>query len=322
MFLPYDKSSRNIDKMGDDINKGILLSFVLLVCYLNKLPNRIMYHSSSAHADQTYADVAERFNFKKSLIQNLLLHTFAIAAPILGAILYHCGLFWMFFSVLVFGFFELIFNVPSYELAEKIKYKWIVNPALRKEQTKQIKLLLWLAIAVNFVLFFLNTYPFVLSYEGGVCVTLLTVLLCLINCFVLYYLIKDLRIIDDLIEDNICKFACEEQLKINSANISASHNAHDRICLYQQICQCNHIPLKVLKANIRISNAMIYCYKKMGTLELSFVDICKVLATKIESSKRDFIIRECRIAIEILNLLEDDRNVDDIVKFVQAKYRD
>ena len=76
--------------------------------------------------------------------------------------------------------------------------------------------------------------------------------------------------------------------------------------------------MDVIKANIRILNAMTDSYKK-GYAKLSYKIIEQQLEKKISLAKRDFIKRECRLALDILNMLKT-QSVDDVIAELKQRF--
>ncbi|MBR0330963.1 MAG: hypothetical protein IIX12_05130, partial [Alistipes sp.] len=79
------------------------------------------------------------------------------------------------------------------------------------------------------------------------------------------------------------------------------------------------MPVSIIKANIRISNAIIDASKKLP-VELTYQIVEEELLEKILLAKRDFVKRECRLAIEILNLLKI-KDVDEVIERLKSQYQ-
>ena len=295
-------------------------------------------------------ELAKPFNYTKRLIWQSIFIILVFAAPLLGAYLY-CFDIWMFFCVLISGFLGLLFNWPTIVLHEDIKIYWIFNKEYEQEQKKQIRTLLLLAICTNIILVILNSYPFLLQsskiiaepYEGGIAVTIITIFLYFMNGYLIYENIRTLIKIDELFEQNIAKFSnskyatnisdnIEQPTKqidnndktiidSNTPNIDNSPIIYDckkQIDLYIDKCNRGQTPLTILKANIRILNAITDSHKK-GFYKLTYQIIEQQLEEKISLAKRDFVKRESLLAIDILNMLKTS-SADVVIKYLQLKY--
>ena len=69
----------------------------------------------------------------------------------------------------------------------------------------------------------------------------------------------------------------------------------------------------------RIYTALITFYKQPQSSNL-FYELTLILQDKISSVKTENIKKECRIAIEILNLLKEYQNADKVIKHIEDKY--
>lgn len=166
-------------------------------------------------------------------------------------------------------------------------------------------------------------------YEGGILVTLMTIFLYFMNGSLIYENAKILRELDKYFEHNINKFSkirshkdihnSNDQLNVQANNISESvNNSIEQIQTYIDRCNSEQISLEIIKANIRILNAMIDSYKR-GYSELTNRILEQRLEEKINSAKRDFVKRECRLAIDILNLLKTN-SVENVIAYLKSKY--
>lgn len=107
----------------------------------------------------------------------------------------------------------------------------------------------------------------------------------------------------------------------NTPNIDNSTIIYDckkQIDLYIDKCNRGQTPLTILKANIRILNAITDSYKK-GFYKLTYQIIEQQLEEKISLAKRDFVKRESLLAIDILNMLKTS-SADVVIKYLQLKY--
>ena len=254
-----------------------------------------------------------------------------------GIFLYGYEYWWMFFCVLISGFLEFLLDWPAMFLPDNIKTDWIFSKADEQKQKKQIKTLLLLVIITNILLIILNSYPFILQspqitpypYEGGVLVTLMTIFLYFMNGSLIYENVKVLKNIDKLFEKNINRFIGLQNFKDTSnekgypqTQVNNSPkiviNSTEHLQEYIDRCNSNQISIEVIKANIRILNAMTDSYKK-GYAELSYKIIEQQLEEKISLAKRDFVKRECRLAFDILNMLKT-RSIEDVITALKQKY--
>ena len=278
--------------------------------------------------DELILSLSKPFNFTKTIILYSFLYLFAIASPIVGVCLYVNNGIWMFLCVLVLGFAEFVFNFPSYELDLKIKFDWVLSEIDKEKQLKQIKTLAWLAVVVNIILLGLNSYPFIVSYEEGVLVTIMTIVLYLVNVSSIVMNVKMIKNLNALFEQNIAKFSSrklsndinkEQSQNCSIYNNDVVCNDVDKINLYLDRCNNKNLQLAIIKANIRISNAIIECYRK-GYLKLTYKIVKQQLEEKIEFAKRDFVKRECRLAIEITRLLKENE-IDKVIEILDEKYQ-
>ena len=69
----------------------------------------------------------------------------------------------------------------------------------------------------------------------------------------------------------------------------------------------------------RIYTALLTFYKQPQSSNL-FYELTLILQDKISSVKTENIKKECRVAIEILNMLKEYRNADKVIKHIQDKY--
>lgn len=159
---------------------------------------------------------------------------------------------------------ELCLLVPSSMLIEdKIGSSWIFNAANKDKQIKQVKILLWLSIITNAILIVLNSYPFVVYYEGGVLVTLMTLCLYFANGCCVYISAKELKSINVRFEQNVNKFSKPHNTQgiLNSADKprEQSNSNSEIICnnakqidKYLDKCKDRQISLDVIKAKLHI----------------------------------------------------------------------
>ena len=321
--------------ISDDIVKGLVLgAFLLVGCVFNsnkskkaKPRRKPITIDEQREFEMRRLFLAQSFDFPKCVILYVLLYLFAIASPILGAILYCYAGWWMFFSVLVFGVIELSFVVLStMELVCKMSGGWIFNVQNKEKQIKQTKVLEFLSIIVNVILIVINSYPFIVPYEGGLLVTLMVIGLYFVNIFSIYAIIVEFKAFYSQFEQN---YICEnkQQDSINIYEIAKQqpirqeeiiYDNTEKIYQFQNKCNNEQISIAVIKANIRLSTAMIDCYKK-GCSKLSYKRIQEELKNKIELAKRDFVKRECKLAIEIIDLLKE-KDVDQVVEFLRLKF--
>ena len=162
------------------------------------------------------------------------------------------------------------------------------------------------------------------------------------NGTLIYENIKTFRNIDELFKQNITKFSnskctpnvinnIEKPLKqidknkvtidINTPKTDSSEALYEckkQIDHYLDRCNNEQIPLAIHKANIRILNAIGNSYKK-GYSKLTYQIIKRQLEEKISLAKRDFVKRECLLAIDILKLLKTS-SADTVLKYLQLKY--
>ena len=277
------------------------------------------------------------FKFTKTIILHSIFSILVFVAPLLGILLYSYD-WWMFFCVLTSGFLEFLLDWPAILLPDNIRSDWKFDKSNEQKQKKQIKILLWLAIFTNIILLILNSYPFLFQsskivpypYEGGVLVTLMTIFLYFMNGSLIYENAKILRELDKYVEHNINKFSkirshkdihnSNTQLNVQANNISESvNNSIEQIQAYIDRCNSEQISLELIKANIRILNAMTDSYKR-GYSELTNRILEQRLEEKINSAKRDFVKRECRLALDILNMLKT-QSVDDVIVSLKHRYQ-
>lgn len=331
-----NRSFRSGSKLADDITKGLLIGGLVGADYIyrkSKQP-RSQYRPLTKRELQEFEELelsfAKPFKFTNAIIGQSTASLFALSFPILGAYLYCYEDWWMFFSVLICGMIELCLLVPSSMLIEdKINSQWIFSITNKGEQIKQIKILLWLSIITNAILIVLNSYPFIVYYEGGILVTLMTMCLYFANGGCIYISAKELRNINVRFEQNVNKFSRAHNTKnvhneteqpIEQPNDSSAilNNSIEQIQAYIDRCNSEQISLEVIKANIRILNAMTDSYKK-GYSELTNSILEQLLEEKINTAKRDFVKRECKLAIDILYLLKSN-NVDRVIEYLRLKY--
>lgn len=331
-----NRSFRSGSKLADDITKGLLIGGLVGADYIyrkSKQP-RSQYRPLTKRELQEFEELelsfAKPFKFTNAIIGQSTASLFALSFPILGAYLYCYEDWWMFFSVLICGMIELCLLVPSSMLIEdKINSQWIFSITNKGEQIKQIKILLWLSIITNAILIVLNSYPFIVYYEGGILVTLMTMCLYFANGGCIYISAKELRNINVRFEQNVNKFSRAHNTKnvhneteqpIEQPNDSSAilNNSIEQIQAYIDRCNSEQISSEVIKANIRILNAMTDSYKK-GYSKLTNSILEQLLEEKINTAKRDFVKRECKLAIDILYLLKSN-NVDRVIEYLRLKY--
>lgn len=324
-------------KIADNVTKGLLLGGLVGADYIyrkSKQP-RSQYRPLTKGELQEFEELelafAKPFKFTNAIIGQSIASLFALSFPILGAYLYCYEDWWMFFSVLICGMLELCLLVPSSMLIEdKINSQWIFSITNKDEHIKQIKILLWLSIITNAILIVLNSYPFIVYYEGGVLVTLMTMCLYLANGGCIYISAKELRNINVRFEQNVNKFSrlhntkgvhneTEHPIVQSNDSLAIPYKGIEQIQTYIDRCNSEQISLEVIKANIRILNAMPDNYKK-GYSELTNSILEQRLEEKINSAKRDFVKRECRLALDILNMLKI-QSIDDVIASLKQRYQ-
>ena len=323
-------------KIADNVTKGMLLGGLVGADYIYRKAkqSRSQYRPLTNHELQEFEELelafAKPFKFTNAIIGQSTASLFALSFPILGAYLYCYEDWWMFFSVLICGMIELCLLVPSSMLIEdKINSQWIFSITNKDEQIKQIKILLWLSIITNAILIVLNSYPFIVYYEGGILVTLMTMCLYFANGGCIYINAKELRNINVRFDQNVNKFSrlyntkdahneTKQPIVQSNDSVAIANNGIEQIQTYIDRCNSEQISLEVIKANIRILNAMTDSYKK-GYSELTNSILAQRLEEKINSAKRDFVKRECRLALDILNMLKT-QSIDDVIASLKQKY--
>ena len=321
---------------GDDLFKILFLGGLLGANHIYRKTQqpRAQYRPLTKRELQEFEELelafAKPFKFTNAIIGQSTASLFALSFPILGAYLYCYEDWWMFFSVLICGMIELCLLVPSSMLIEdRINSQWIFSITNKDEQIKQIKILLWLSIITNAILIVLNSYPFIVYYEGGILVTLMTMCLYFANGGCIYISAKELRNINVRFDQNVNKFSrlhntkdahneTEQPIVQSNDSVAIANNGIEQIQTYIDRCNSEQISLEVIKANIRILNAMTDSYKK-GYSELTNSILAQRLEEKINSAKRDFVKRECRLALDILNMLKT-QSVDDVITSLKQEY--
>ena len=329
-------------KIVDNFTKGALLGGFLAADYVYrksqqpKTNYRPLTIREKQELEELEMQLATPFSFTKTITLHSIFNILVFVAPLLGILLYSYD-WWMVFCVLTSGFLEFVLDWPAILLPDNIKSDWIFDKNNEQKQKKQIKTLLWLAIFTNIILIILNSYPFLFQsskivpypYEGGVLVSLMTIFLYFMNCSLIYENAKILSDLDKYFEHNISKFSkisshkdihnSNAQLNVQANNISESvNNSIEQIQTYIDRCNSEHISLELIKANIRILNAMTDSYKR-GYSELTNRILEQRLEEKINSAKRDFVKRECKLAIDILYMLKSN-NVDKVIEYLRQKY--
>ena len=337
-----NRSFRAGSKLADDITKGLLLGGLVGADYIYRKTQqprtqyRPLTKGELQELEKWELQHAKPFSFTKTIILHSIFSIFVFVAPLLGILLYSYD-WWMFFCVLTSGFLEFVLDWPAILLPDNIRSDWRFDKNNEQKQKKQIKTLLWLAIFTNIILIILNSYPFLFQsskiipcpYEGGILVTLMTIFLYFMNGSLIYENAKILRELDKYFEHNINKFSkirshkdihnSNDQLNVQANNISESvNNSIEQIQTYIDRCNSEQISLEIIKANIRILNAMTDSYKR-GYSELTNRILEQRLEDKINSAKRDFVKRECKLAIDILYMLKSN-NVDKVIEYLRQKY--
>ena len=337
-----NRSFRAGGKLADDITKGLLLGGLVGADYIYRKTQqprtqyRPLTKGELQELEKWELQHAKPFSFTKTIILHSIFSIFVFVAPLLGILLYSYD-WWMFFCVLTSGFLEFLLDWPAIFLPDNIRSDWRFDKNNEQKQKKQIKTLLWLAIFTNIILIILNSYPFLFQnskiipcpYEGGILVTLMTIFLYFMNGSLIYENAKILRELDKYFEHNINKFSkirshkdihnSNDQLNVQANNISESvNNSIEQIQTYIDRCNSEQISLEIIKANIRILNAMTDSYKR-GYSELTNRILEQRLEEKINSAKRDFVKRECKLAIDILYMLKSN-NVDKVIEYLRQKY--
>ena len=337
-----NRSFRAGSKLADDITKGLLLGGLVGADYIYRKTQqpRTQYRSLTKgelqELEKWELQHAKPFKFTKTIILHSIFSILVFVAPLLGILLYSYD-WWMFFCVLTSGFLEFLLDWPAILLPDNIRSDWRFDKSNEQKHKKQIKILLWLAIFTNIILIILNSYPFLFQsskivpfpYEGGILVTLMTIFLYFMNGSLIYENAKILRELDKYFEHNINKFSkirshkdihnSNDQLNVQANNISESvNNSIEQIQTYIDRCNSEQISLEVIKANIRILNAMTDSYKR-GYSELTNRILEQRLEEKINSAKRDFVKRECKLAIAILHMLKTN-NIEMVIEYLRRKY--
>ena len=337
-----NRSFRAGSKLADDITKGLLLGGLVGADYIYRKTQqprtqyRPLTKGELQELEKWELQHAKPFSFTKTIILHSIFSIFVFVAPLLGILLYSYD-WWMFFCVLTSGFLEFVLDWPAILLPDNIRSDWRFDKNNEQKQKKQIKTLLWLAIFTNIILIILNSYPFLFQsskiipcpYEGGILVTLMTIFLYFMNGSLIYENAKILRELDKYFEHNINKFSkirshkdihnSNDQLNVQANNISESvNNSIEQIQTYIDRCNSEQISLEIINANIRILNAMTDSYKR-GDSELTNRILEQRLEDKINSAKRDFVKRECKLAIDILYMLKSN-NVDKVIEYLRQKY--
>lgn len=319
-------------KIADDLTKLLFWGGLAAADYVSKKSKSSsgQYKPLTTYEEQELELLLSTpFKFSNAIVWHSIAFLFSVAFPLLGVYLYCEEDWWMFFSVLICGMLELCLLVPtSISMGDKIKSEWVFNASKKGKQIKQVKILLWLSIITNIILIVINSYPFAVYYEGGILVALMTLCLYFANGCCIYMNIQDLKNINIRFEQNINKFSklqnivevykdVESKQKKSIENITIIYNDIEHVRQYQDKCHNENISLDVIKANIRISNAMIDGYKK-GYSELTYEIIEQQLVEKIKLAKRDFVKRECTFAMRILNLLKT-KSVDEVIEILKYK---
>ena len=320
-------------KIADNVTKGLLLGGLVGADYIYRKSQRprSQYRPLTTRELQEIEELelalVTPFKFTNAIIGQSIASLFALGFPILGAYLYCYEDWWMFFSVLICGMLELCLLVPSSMLIDdKIDSQWIFSATNKDKQIRQVKILLWLSIITNAILIVLNSYPFIVYYEGGILVTLMTMCLYFANGGCIYISAKELRNINVRFEQNVNKFNrahntknVHNETKQPNNNSAILNNSIEQIQAYIDRCNSEQISLEVIKANIRILNAMTDSYKR-GYSELTNRILEQRLEEKINFAKRDFVKRECRLALDILNMLKT-QSIDDVIASLKQRYQ-
>ena len=337
-----NRSFRAGSKLADDITKGLLLGGLVGADYIYRKTQqprtqyRPLTKGELQEVEKWELQHAKPFSFTKTIILHSIFSIFVFVAPLLGILLYSYD-WWMFFCVLTSGFLEFVLDWPAILLPDNIRSDWRFDKNNEQKQKKQIKTLLWLAIFTNIILIILNSYPFILMsskitpnpYEGGLLVSLMTMFLYFMNGSLIYENAKILRNLDKYFEQNANKFSrlhntkdvhneTEHPIVQSNDSLAIPNNGIEQIQTYIDRCNSEQISLEVIKANIRILNAMTDSYKK-GNSELTNSILELRLEEKINSAKRDFVKRECRLALEIINILKT-QSVDDVITSLKQEY--
>ena len=337
-----NRSFRAGSKIADNVTKGLLLGGLVGADYIyrkTKQPRsqyRPLTKGELQELEKWELQYAKPFSFTKTIILHSIFSILVFVAPLLGIFLYSYD-WWMFFCVLTSGFLEFVLDWPAILLPDNIRSDWKFDKNNEQKQKKQIKTLLWLAISINIILIILNSYPFILMgskitpnpYEGGLLVSLMTMFLCFMNGSLIYENAKILRNLDKYFEQNVNKFSrlhntkdahneTKQPIVQSNDSVAIANNGIEQIQTYIDRCNSEQISLEVIKANIRILNAMTDSYKK-GYSELTNSILERRLEEKINSAKRDFVKRECRLALEIINILKT-QSVDDVITSLKQEY--
>ena len=273
-------------KIADNVTKSLLLGGLVGADYIYRKSqqprsqHRPLTTRELQELEELELTLATPFKFTNAIIAQSIASLFALGFPILGAYLYCYEDWWMFFSVLICGMLELCLLVPSSMLIDdKIDSQWKFSATNKDKQIRQVKILLWLSIITNAILIVLNSYPFIVYYEGGILVSLMTMCLYFANGGCIYISAKELRNINVRFEQNVNKFnrlhntkgvynEPEQPILQSNDSLAIVNNGIEQIQTYIDRCNIEQISLEVIKANIRILNAMTDSYKK-GYSELT-----------------------------------------------------
>ena len=200
-------------KIADNVTKSLLLGGLVGTDYIYRKSqqprsqHRPLTTRELQELEELELTLATPFKFTNAIIAQSIASLFALDFPILGAYLYCYEDWWMFFSVLICGMLELCLLVPSSMLIDdKIDSQWKFSATNKDKQIRQVKILLWLSIITNVILIVLNSYPFIVYYEGGILVSLMTMCLYFANGGCIYISAKELRNINVRFEQNVNKF--------------------------------------------------------------------------------------------------------------------
>lgn len=329
-FNPFARTDREVRRITNNMAKGALLGGLMVANYICNQPQQ-MHGQYTPLTDQEIKELdlqlAKPFRFTRSIAVYSILHLLAIASPIVGIYLYTNGI-WMFFCVFIFGFTQFMFNAPSLCIEDNIKLYWKLSKTDKPKQLRQLKILIYQALTTNIILILLNSYPFIVSYEGGILVTLMTAFLYFFNVWSIIENAKIIKKLDVLFEENLTKFSPSQKTKdivketphqdISDTEAIYTSNDTKKIYKFVECCNNKETSLIVHKAIIRILNAIINGCKK-GYSEISYDVIEQELDEKIRLAKREFVKRECLISKDILRSLRT-QNIDNTIEYLKHRY--
>ena len=315
---------------GANFGKMLFWGGLFGVSYLFQSPKQIQYRlptpAEMEKLKQYQIESAKPFYFKKVLTIHSIAYLIAIFSPLLGILLFFEADCIIFVCLLIGGVLEFIANSPALLLQDNVNdYHYKLEEYNTAKNKKELIILSSLAIVVNLILIILNSYPFIIDSEFGIISLHLIILLYIYNIYSIVKNVKFIKNIDESIEYNQKFFvpatsASENAQSNNQKNkpTDSTHDQYTKITSYQNISLNNKASLTVCKANIRISNAICEAFK-LGYLDITYTIVKQELEKKAKAAKRDFVKRECYIAIEIIELLEN-KSVDEVVDTIKDKF--